>query len=184
MAFNIILKMFRSNFIIQTIFAIYCIFGEMSGELENYLFAFCSLAWWLKVFKWFGVVTALPHSMSSIFERFRALSSSRKYIFHDILMVWHAVIWALWRSRNDRIFPSIVVAPQEIFDRIRIISWKWLLAKKISSSYLFYEWFIDSFDCIARYAFGGCWDGRSPICTFLIWVGRVSLVLFPFSSLY
>jgi hypothetical protein len=33
---------------------------------------------------------------------------------------------------NDRIFSSIVVAPHKIFDRIRIISWKWLLAKRLA----------------------------------------------------
>jgi hypothetical protein len=65
-------------------------------------------------------------------------------------MVWHAIIWALWRSRNDRIFSSKFVTLDEIFDRIRLVSWKWLLAKKISSPCLFYEWCIDPFDCIVR----------------------------------
>jgi hypothetical protein len=54
-------------------------------------------------------------------------------------MVWRAVIWALWRSRNVRIFSSKIVDQKEIFDRIRIVSWKLLLAKKISSPFLFYE---------------------------------------------
>jgi hypothetical protein len=54
-----------------------CAFCDLFGESENHLFASCSLAWavWLKVFKWFGVVPLLPHSMSSIFETFRVLGA-------------------------------------------------------------------------------------------------------------
>jgi hypothetical protein len=77
--------------------------------------------------------------MSSIFESFHALGSSRKHILQGVLMVWHAVIWALWRSRNVRIFSSKIVDQKEIFDRVRIVSWKLLLAKKINSPFLFYE---------------------------------------------
>jgi hypothetical protein len=53
-------------------------------------------------------------------------------------------------KRNDRIFSNKVLNQEEIFDRIRVSSWKWLLAKKISMPCLFYEWCIDPFDCIAR----------------------------------
>jgi hypothetical protein len=102
------------------------------------------------VFKWFGVAPLLPHSMSSIFETFRVLGKGRKHVAQGVLMVWHAVMWALWRSRNDRIFSNKVLNHEEIFDRIRTSSWKWLLAKKISMPCLFYEWCIDPFVCIAR----------------------------------
>jgi hypothetical protein len=129
-----------------------CVFCGLVGEAENHLFASCPWVWvvWLKVFKWFGVMPELPHSMSSIFETFRALASGRKYVLQSALMVWHAAIWALWRSRNDRIFSGKVLNQDEIFDRIKVSSWKWLLAKKVSSPCLFYEWCIDPFDCIAR----------------------------------
>jgi hypothetical protein len=66
------------------------------------------------------------------------------------LMVWHAVVWILWRTRNDRIFSGKIVELEEIMDRIKIVSWKWLLAKKDSAPCLFYEWCVDPFDCLAR----------------------------------
>ncbi|KAK2449929.1 hypothetical protein QL285_009079 [Trifolium repens] len=46
-----------------------CVFCGLFDEVENHLFASCSWAWlvWLKVFKWFGIVPVLPHSMVSIF---------------------------------------------------------------------------------------------------------------------
>jgi hypothetical protein len=94
-----------------------CAFCDLFGESENHLFASCSLACavWLKVFKWFGVVPVLPHSMSSIFETFRVLGAGRKHVIQGVLMVWHAIIWALWRSRNYRIFSNKVMNQEEIF---------------------------------------------------------------------
>ncbi|KAK2412461.1 hypothetical protein QL285_047651 [Trifolium repens] len=129
-----------------------CVFCGLFDEVENHLFASCPWAWivWLKVFKWFGVVPVLPHSMVSIFGTFRALVSGRKFAFQSVIMVWHAVIWALWRSRNDRIFTNTILSQEEIFDRVRVNSWKRLLAKKTSLTCLFYEWCMDPFDCIAR----------------------------------
>jgi hypothetical protein len=129
-----------------------CVFCGLFDEAENHLFASCLWVWsvWLKVFKWFRVVPVLPHSMTSIFETFRALASGRKFALQSVLMVWHAVIWALWRSRNDRIFANNFLNQEEIFYKIRISSWKWLLAKKNTLPCLFYEWCIDPFDCISR----------------------------------
>jgi hypothetical protein len=102
-----------------------CAFCDVFGESENHLFVSCSLAWvvWLKVFKWLGVVPMLPHSMSSIFDTFRVLDVGRKHVLHGVIMVWHTVIWALWRSRNDRIFSNKVLNQEEIYDRIRVSSW-------------------------------------------------------------
>ncbi|KAK2422414.1 hypothetical protein QL285_032949 [Trifolium repens] len=88
--------------------------------------------------------------MVSIFETFRAMRRIRKEGRKGILMVWHAVVWILWRARNDRIFSGKIVELEEIMDRIKIVSWKWLLAKKDSAPCLFYEWCVDPFDCLAR----------------------------------
>jgi hypothetical protein len=45
---------------------------------------------------------------------------------------------------------SKVREPKEIFEKIKLVSWKWLLSKKVNSPCLFYEWCVDPFDCIVR----------------------------------
>jgi hypothetical protein len=65
-------------------------------------------------------------------------------------LIWYAVMWVLWQARNEMIFRGIVVVAEEIFDRTQVVSWKLLLSKKATSPCLFYEWCIDSFDCIVR----------------------------------
>ncbi|GAU33382.1 hypothetical protein TSUD_365080 [Trifolium subterraneum] len=93
-------------------------------ESENHLLVTCPLAWavWSLVHKWFG----------------------------GVLLVWHAVVWALWRVMNDNIFSEKVVGAEELFDKVQITSWKWLVAKKTKAPCLFYEWRVNPIDCIAR----------------------------------
>jgi hypothetical protein len=118
-----------------------CSFCESFEESENHIFALCSFVWevWSKVFKWFGVVSVLPHSMVSIFETFRAMCRIKKEGRRGTLMVWHAVLWTLWRTRNEKIFLGKILEVEEIIDKMKFVSWKWLLAKKDSAPCLFYE---------------------------------------------
>jgi hypothetical protein len=60
-----------------------------------------------------------------------------------VFLVWHAVVWILWRLRNDKIFLAKEVDAEVLFDKIQITSWKWLVAKKINAPCLFYEWRIN-----------------------------------------
>ncbi|CAJ2675952.1 unnamed protein product [Trifolium pratense] len=130
-------------------FIIRCI--QIYYESENHLFSTCTTSWlvWSKVHRWFGLISVLPDSVSSLLNSF--LNCYRKKNgFKGVLLVWHAVIWVIWRVRNERIFSGKFVEPPEIFDRIQYTSWNWLLAKKISSPCLFYEWCVNPMNCIAR----------------------------------
>jgi hypothetical protein len=132
--------------------AVGCVLCGGGRETEDHLFATCSTAWevWSKVHRWFGVATVVPSSIGSMFQCFLPLFRNRKYALKGINLIWHAVLWVFWRTRNERIFRGIVVRSEEIFDRDQVVSWKWLLAKKATSPCLFYMWCIEPFDCIVR----------------------------------
>jgi hypothetical protein len=66
------------------------------------------------------------------------------HVIFSIDMVWQ------YCGGFDRIFSDKIVDQVEIFDRIKLISWKQLSANKISLPYLFYEWCVDPFNCLAR----------------------------------
>jgi hypothetical protein len=71
--------------------------------------------------------------MVSIFETFRDMCRIKKEGRRGILMVWHAALWTLWRTRNEKIFLGKMIEVEEIIDKIKLVSWKWLLAKKDSA---------------------------------------------------
>jgi hypothetical protein len=65
-----------------------------------------------------------------------------------ILLVWHATIWLLWRTRNEKKFQDKGNNVIELMDRIKRTFWEWLLAKKANAPRLFYEWHVNPLDCI------------------------------------
>jgi exonuclease III len=121
-------------------------------ETENHLFLLCPLAWsiWIEVYRWFGVVEVFPGNFCSLFEGFLSSLKCGKKSLKGIRLVWHAVIWVLWRVRNDKIFANKPIVLEEVLDRIKCVSWKWLLARKSNSPCLYYEWCVNPLDCIGR----------------------------------
>jgi hypothetical protein len=63
-------------------------------------------------------------------------------------LVWHAVIWLLWRTRNEKKFQDKGNNVAEVMDRIKRTSWEWLLAKKVNAPCMYYEWSVNPLDCI------------------------------------
>jgi hypothetical protein len=53
------------------------------------------------VYRWFGVVEVFPGSIHSLFVGFLSSLNRGKKLRKGIMMVWHAVMWVLWRVRND-----------------------------------------------------------------------------------
>jgi hypothetical protein len=66
----------------------------------------------------------------SHFESFLKLLKKGRNGQKGVILVWHVVVWTLWRTRNERISLDKVVAVVEIVDRIKNCCWKWILAKK------------------------------------------------------
>jgi hypothetical protein len=69
-------------------------------------------------------------TIGSLFQCFLPLFRNCKHALKGVILIWHAVIWVLWQTKNERIFRGIVVGPEEIFYRIQVVSWKCILAKK------------------------------------------------------
>jgi hypothetical protein len=80
----------------------------------------CSTTWevWSKVYRWFGMTSVVPSTIDSLFQGFLLLLllfRNRKHALKGVILIWHAVIWVLWRTRNKISFRGIVVGPEEIF---------------------------------------------------------------------
>jgi hypothetical protein len=77
----------------------------------------------------------------------------KKKAHNEIVMLWQAVVWVIWHSRNDVVFSHKTRDASEAVEKIEHIAWGWLLAKKPCSPCLFYEWNVYPLDCIVRKQF-------------------------------
>ncbi|PNY12727.1 ribonuclease H [Trifolium pratense] len=129
----------------------FCVLCPMHLESEGHLFGWCALAssLWSKVFGWFGWDVAVTRDPLEIFRRFCMGRGGGKRL-KGLLAVWHVVVWAIWKVRNDLIFNSQVPVVDEVFDRIIATSWKWLVDKKKGGVCCLYEWKTYPMDCICR----------------------------------
>jgi hypothetical protein len=120
-------------------------------ESSTHLFLRCPsiISVWYEIFRWIGVVIVIPPSLSLLFEMVKGAAPIKK-LRHGYLLIWHAAIWAIWKARNNVIFSEGVFIPREIVEDIKVLSWKWGLARLKNSPCLFYEWSWDPGECLAR----------------------------------
>ncbi|PNX76224.1 ribonuclease H [Trifolium pratense] len=121
-------------------------------ETANHLFLHCPTMFvvWYEIFKWLGVVVVvMPPNLFFLFDCFMVLAKTKKER-KGLLLVWHSVIWSIWRARNNHIFKNKVVEPREIVDEVKVLSWKWTADRSKISPCLFYEWSWDAGSCFNR----------------------------------
>jgi hypothetical protein len=112
----------------------------------SHLFLHClsAISIWYDIFKWLGVVV-IPPNLYVIFEVFRSEARNSK-IRQGFLMIWHATLWSIWKPRNNAIFMEDSFNARDI----KVLSWKWCLARLKLLSRLFYELTWDPGDCLMR----------------------------------
>lgn len=65
-------------------------------------------------------------------------------------LVWHAIIWVIWKARNAKIFENHSKDVEEMVEEIKVLSWRWMLMRLKVLPCLFYEWNWDPEDCLRR----------------------------------
>jgi hypothetical protein len=85
------------------------------------------------------VVVVTPRNLFVLLEVFRSSGKNAK-VRRGFLMIWHAILWLIWKARNNTIFVNGSFNPKEVVDEIKVLSWKWSLVKLELPPCLFYEW--------------------------------------------
>jgi hypothetical protein len=97
----------------------FCVLCPMNSKSEGRLFGGCAFAstLWRKVFNWFGWDDVAPRDPRHILQRFNVGRGNGKGL-KGLLAVWHVVVWAIWRVRNDVIFNSKVPIIEDVLNGI------------------------------------------------------------------
>nr|ABN08460.1 hypothetical protein MtrDRAFT_AC157472g2v2 [Medicago truncatula] len=70
---------------------------------------------------WLGWEFVMPLGLAQQFQAFTGLGGGRK-VRLCLLLVWHAVIWTIWASRNDLIFAGGLLREEPVVDRVKILA--------------------------------------------------------------
>ena len=118
-----------------------CVFCDEREESAIHLFLHCS--WvskvWREVMRWlnFNIITP-PNLFLHALGWSREVSS--KKLRRGAWVIWHAVVWVIWTSRNNMIFKAKTFEILELVDHIKLLSWQWCLSRLNIKTFLFYEW--------------------------------------------
>jgi hypothetical protein len=116
---------------------------------STHLFLHCPCTMWVwgEIFKWIGVTIVIPPSLLVLFELVKEAARNAK-IRKGFLLIWHASLWIIWRARNSSIFAIGTFSPRAIVEEIKVVSWKWCLARLKVTPFMYYEWIWDPGDCL------------------------------------
>jgi hypothetical protein len=104
-----------------------CVWCPEERETEVYIFGTfrVALAVWSKIINWFGLQSAQPSDLCSSFESFGFPFNIGKNLRKGLSMIWHTMVWSLWKARNTHIFEEKVMSIEELFETIKHVSFRW-----------------------------------------------------------
>jgi hypothetical protein len=126
-----------------------CALCVANTEDVNHLFMFCGFACrvWGEICKWLGIVFVMPPNLFIFYDSFVG-SSARKRTESGYVLIWQTTVWSIWHSRNDVVFANGVKDLGKVVDDIKVLSWRWGLARRLFPTCLFYEWCCEPGICL------------------------------------
>jgi hypothetical protein len=126
-----------------------CVLCNGFIETVNHLFMHCHVSFsvWYAVLKWLGLVMVMPQNMFVLFDCFwgAAVGAQRR---KGYILIWHAVVWAIWKARNSVIFENGVMVAKDVVEEVKAISWRWSISRLLPSPCLLYEWCAEPNICL------------------------------------
>ncbi|PNY12961.1 pantothenate synthetase [Trifolium pratense] len=92
--------------------------------------------------RWVGVIMIMPPNFFKLFAWLNDEAKNKK-VRKGFRLVWHTMLWVMWKSRNNHIFHNVLKNPIEIVDEIKMLTWKWSVEKLKIILCHFYEWIWD-----------------------------------------
>ncbi|KAL7229688.1 hypothetical protein ACSBR2_008238 [Camellia fascicularis] len=103
-----------------------CVLCNCEGESLNHVMLWCPVVWrlWSNIFKWWGFQGVMPGSIKGLLCLWDGFKFKN---FYWILgkSIPSALMWSLWKTRNDCVFNGVQPHLDELCDliNIRIILW-------------------------------------------------------------
>lgn len=129
-----------------------CVLCNETEEIVNHLFLHCAVSWkiWVAILTWIDVNLIIPADLFMHWKWWDGLLCNRKENKRGMRIIWQTSLWVIWKARNNIIFNNGVLDMEAAIDEIKMLSWKWSIARLRMYPCLYYEWRWDPKWCMAN----------------------------------
>ncbi|KAF1890936.1 hypothetical protein Lal_00037507 [Lupinus albus] len=117
----------------------FCSYCKDESKSSTHLFSSCSISYsaWQLLYKWLGFDVVLPLNPILHYLNHLGLVSTSK-CWKAWSSIWLAIVWVIWRHRNDIIFNNARRNINVILDNSRVTAWLWFksIMGKETTTYL------------------------------------------------
>lgn len=71
--------------------------------------------------------------------------------FRGWLMIWHVVVWLIWKTRNDMVFLEKLASSKNMKDMTVLLAWNWYLGRYVGNLWAFSARLKNPFQHLSQY---------------------------------
>jgi len=99
-------------------------------------------------YQWVGISFISPESMSDHLHQFEYLAGLPRFTYSFLKVIWHAIVWVIWKERNNMIFHNKAQDLVKLLDHVRFMSYIWLKARLLTSAFSYNDWWWHPLSCM------------------------------------
>jgi hypothetical protein len=130
-----------------------CVAGCSVPETAFHLFLYCDISsgLWADVRLWLGIYAVYPGDIRLHYEQFTKMAGMPRCSHMFLTIIWFATVWVIWKERNNRVFQNTVATPFTFIEKVKLSSFLWLKATRVSFSYSYHDWWKQPLSCMGIY---------------------------------
>jgi len=129
---------------------IICVGGCGCQETSHHLFIRCDIfgGLWHRIYQWLDISFIPLELVRDNLHQFGNLAGLPQFTHSFLQVIWHACVWLIWKERNNNIFNHKTKDVVLLLDSVKLTSFLWLKANKLTSAFSYTDWWRDPLLCM------------------------------------
>jgi hypothetical protein len=121
---------------------------------------------WALVHSWIDIPEVEYTSLRDHFVQFTFLAGASRARRSFLQLIWLACVWVVWTERNHRLLRGSASSPNQLLEKIKLFSFRWLKATNVTLVSNYHSWWSSPLLCLGL-DWTVCWRTLLYVCNFL-----------------